>query len=114
MSWNFFFAIVFHHLIAGGNSIQLLQVSVPSVIQAGEEAVLLCDVDLESDNLYSVKWYKDREEFFRYVPRDSPQYLIYNVDGIILNRTESDSKRVHLSGVTLSSGGHYRCEVSGE
>ena len=35
--------------------------------------------------------YKDREEFFRYVPRDSPQYLIYNVDGIILNVYKSTS-----------------------
>ena len=41
----------------GVDGIQLLQVSVPSVIQAGEEAVLLCDVDLEGDVLYSVKWY---------------------------------------------------------
>ena len=69
--------------------IQLLQVSVPSVIQAGEGAALLCDVDLEGDILYSVKWYKDNdygsEEFFRYVPRDSPQFLVYNVDGISIN-----------------------------
>ena len=36
--------------------------------------------------------YKDNdygsEEFFRYVPRDSPQFLIYNVDGIIINVNE--------------------------
>lgn len=30
----------------------------------GEPAALSCDVDLERDELYSVKWYKDSEEFY--------------------------------------------------
>jgi len=40
-------------------------VEVPSVVAVGEPAAFLCDVDLEFDNeLYSVKWYKDSEEFY--------------------------------------------------
>ena len=67
-------------------SIQLLQVSVPSVIQAGEGAALLCDVDMEGERIYSVKWYKDNEEFFRYVPRENGnQSIVYNVEGIHVN-----------------------------
>ena len=33
---------------------------------------------------------------------------------IEIQRTESNSKRVHLSSVTLASSSHYRCEVSAE
>jgi hypothetical protein len=46
-------------------SIRLEHVEVPSVVAVGEPAAFLCDVDLEFDNeLYSVKWYKDSEEFY--------------------------------------------------
>lgn len=73
----------------GVEGIQLLQVSVPSVIQAGEGAALLCDVDMENERLYSVKWYRGDEvesvEFFRFVPRETPQLIVYNLPGINVN-----------------------------
>jgi len=79
----------FSFLKGGVDGIQLLQVSVPSVIQAGEGAALLCDVDMENERLYSVKWYKDDEvesvEFFRFVPRETPQLIVYNLPGINVN-----------------------------
>lgn len=37
----------------------------------------------EDEKLYSVKWYKDNEEFYRYVPRANPPQRIYsNVEGV--------------------------------
>lgn len=39
------------------------------------------DEDME-ETLYSVKWYKDEEEFYRYVPRANPPQNSYNFDGI--------------------------------
>lgn len=36
----------------------------------------------EGETLYSVKWYKDNEEFYRYVPRAHPPQHSYKVDGI--------------------------------
>lgn len=41
--------------------------------------------DKEEDDeeaLYSVKWYRDNEEFYRYVPKDNPPQHSYNVEGI--------------------------------
>jgi hypothetical protein len=32
--------------------------------------------------LYSVKWYKDGEEFYRFVPRANPPQTSYSFDGI--------------------------------
>ncbi|PNF16759.1 hypothetical protein B7P43_G00853 [Cryptotermes secundus] len=68
-----------------------------------QNARLECHFDLEGEALYSVKWYKDGNEFFRYVPRDQPP--------AIHNSTES---QVVLKSVNLSSTGRYRCEVSAE
>lgn len=34
------------------------------------------------EHLYSVKWYKDNEEFYRYVPKANPPQQSYKVDGI--------------------------------
>lgn len=38
--------------------------------------------DLETDKLYSITWYKDHEEFYRYVPRGEPTKHSYRVEGV--------------------------------
>ena len=38
--------------------------------------------DLEGDNLYSIKWYRNGHEFYRYIPSDHPQTTIFNGNGI--------------------------------
>nr|CAH7749726.1 unnamed protein product [Callosobruchus chinensis] len=48
----------------------------------GELATLRCDYDLGNDTLYAVKWYKDHEEFYRFVPKARPQKNWYKVDGV--------------------------------
>lgn len=44
----------------------------PGAVLRGDSATLRCHFDLEGDNLYSVKWYKGRQEFYRYTPRETP------------------------------------------
>lgn len=34
------------------------------------------------ETLYSVKWYKDNEEFYRYIPKATPQQQSYKVEGV--------------------------------
>lgn len=49
----------------------------------GETATLECIYELHRDTLYSVKWYKDNEEFYRYMPKMSPPQRSYNaIDGV--------------------------------
>ena len=38
--------------------------------------------DMASDTLYSVKWYRNEQEFYRYVPNDRPKLQIFPQDGI--------------------------------
>ena len=42
-----------------------------SVIYAdlGGDISLACRYELEEDVLYSIKWYRDDQEFYRYLPR---------------------------------------------
>ena len=37
---------------------------------------------MEGDSLYSVKWYRNEQEFFRYVPNDRPEHQIFPQHGI--------------------------------
>lgn len=37
---------------------------------------------MNGEALYSVKWYKDGYEFYRYVPRDHPPAQVFNQSGI--------------------------------
>lgn len=38
--------------------------------------------DDDEEVLYSVKWYKDGDEFYRFVPRANPPQNSYSFDGI--------------------------------
>ncbi|KAH8418014.1 hypothetical protein KR222_010571, partial [Zaprionus bogoriensis] len=89
----------------------------------------------EGEALYAIKWYKDNEEFYRYVPKTRPPKTSYRVDGVRvivskslatgavnhiqcfplpLQEELSDASRVLLRGLTLNSTGLYRCEISAE
>lgn len=68
--------------VSGGVSLKLINISVPQYTLRGEQAQLQCQYDLQNDRLYSVTWYKDHEEFYRYVPRSNPAQLSYKMDGI--------------------------------
>ncbi|CAB0000795.1 unnamed protein product [Nesidiocoris tenuis] len=72
----------------GGECLRLLRLSVPPYKMRGESAFLECDYDLEGNTLYAVKWYKDNEEFYRYVPRASPPQHSYNLEGVRVIQSE--------------------------
>ena len=37
------------------------------------------------DDLYSVKWYKGRHEFYRFMPNEKPKIKIFPVKGMKIN-----------------------------
>ena len=43
---------------------------------------------MEGDTLYSVKWYRNEQEFFRYVPNDRPKLQIFPQAGIRVEVTQ--------------------------
>ena len=68
--------------IAVCESIILRNVGVPSYAIQGKEAVLSCDYDLEGQQLYAVKWYKNGLEFYRFLPSSAKATTIYARPGV--------------------------------
>ncbi|KAH6931050.1 hypothetical protein HPB50_021989 [Hyalomma asiaticum] len=98
----------------GGSCLRLLRLDVPSVARRGEPVWLNCSYDLESDQLYSVKWYKNNVEIYRYLPSETPRVKVYNMPGIHIDVSRSNISDLYLNDTDLNSEGKYRCEVSAE
>ncbi|KAF4523825.1 hypothetical protein B566_EDAN008060, partial [Ephemera danica] len=76
-------------------------------LQAGT-ANLRCVFDLQNSTLYSVKWYKDGEEFYRYTPADTPPGQSFPLPGVTVDLEQSSETRVVLRLLTLESSGTYQ------
>ncbi|XP_025836731.1 uncharacterized protein LOC108732214 [Agrilus planipennis] len=98
----------------GAISIRLLELKIPMYAVKNQNVRLECHYDLEGETLYSVKWYKDGNEFYRFVPRDMPPAQVFPLPGVAVDMHNSSESQVVLSSVQLSTSGLYRCEVSGE
>ncbi|XP_050725557.1 cell adhesion molecule 1-like [Eriocheir sinensis] len=98
----------------GCRGLRVSRVVVPEREVEGGAVQLQCEYDLEGDDLYSLKWYKDDKEFFRYVPADSPPIQVFSVPGVTVDAARSSDSRVFLPSVSLRSAGKYKCEVSAE
>lgn len=61
-----------------------VRVVIPAAVKKGDDALLICNYNLEDDSLYSVKWYKGRREFYRYTPKDPQSIKTFPVAGIIV------------------------------
>lgn len=69
-------------LFAETNALRLIKVVVPEYIFLNKPASLECQYDLENDKLYTVQWYKDNDEFYRFVPKYVPPHISYRIDDI--------------------------------
>ncbi|XP_069949262.1 uncharacterized protein [Cherax quadricarinatus] len=97
-----------------GLGLSIKETVIPVYKIRGEDAVLNCYYDLEGEPLYSVKWYKDDEEFYRYMPGSSPAQSIFSRPGVTVNPSKSNASRVVLTRLDFRSSGLYRCEISVE
>ncbi|XP_050293444.1 cell adhesion molecule 1-like [Anthonomus grandis grandis] len=112
--WLFLLIGVFQGINSIKENLKWVRVNVPQYRVPGETALLQCEYNLGNDKLYSVKWYKDHEEFYRFVPKFKPQTTSYKVEGVHVDMYKSDSKKVVLHSVNWKTSGTYKCEVSAE
>lgn len=76
-----------------------MKLDVPSIADPRWEKVSLkCEYNLDGMDLYSVKWYKDGVEFFRFMPGSKPAGRDYPIDGVFVDVSRSDSQQVTLLG----------------
>lgn len=62
--------------------LRLTEVRIPNHTVRDQSARLECHYDLDGEALYSVKWYKDGNEFYRYVPMEQPPVQIFDLPGV--------------------------------
>lgn len=88
-------------------------VVVPHTKSRGENARLLCKYSLgKGDDLYSLKWYKDEVEFYRYQPWNNQNPIqIFDVPGIRVD-DGSEPSEIILKKVNFRATGIYRCEIT--
>ncbi|XP_064095462.1 uncharacterized protein LOC135207562 [Macrobrachium nipponense] len=96
----------------------LLQgVEVPLFAVAGGRVNLSCMYDLRATGLYSLKWYHNDTEFYRYVPTELQQPVdIKRSMKFQANEVSRSDTQVTLtiSGMTSAASGEYKCEVIAE
>jgi len=107
-------SIAFLFLLDCCNSLKITEMEVPTHKLVGDSVKLICRFHMEGDSLYSVKWYRNEQEFFRYVPNDRPKLQIFPQRGIRVERNKSNKHEVYLFDLQLDASGTYRCEVSAE
>ncbi|XP_030369782.1 uncharacterized protein LOC115620608 [Scaptodrosophila lebanonensis] len=94
------------------------EITVPEIVDFRDNVTLSCSYDMSGHTLNSVKWYKDRMEFFRYTPLMHPVYMKFPVVGVqVLDGKyfcNESTCRVDLSMLGGKSSGVYKCEVSGD
>ncbi|OXU26137.1 hypothetical protein TSAR_003323 [Trichomalopsis sarcophagae] len=96
------------------DGLRMMELVVPQHVARGNSVKLECNFNLDNVILYSVKWYKDGNEFYRYVPREQPPVLVFVLPGVTVDIHNSTERSVVLNSVNLMSSGRYRCEVSAE
>ncbi|KAL1131868.1 hypothetical protein AAG570_011479, partial [Ranatra chinensis] len=94
--------------------LRITDLLVPEEAALGSTAVLICAFQLDNARLYSVKWYKDDFEFFRFMPDNRPRTQVFPLPGINIDESMSDLHKVALMEVNGNTSGVYRCEVSTE
>lgn len=67
----------------------------PDAVEKDEKVRLVCRYNLEGETLYTLKWYKGEQEFYRYTPKESPPIKIFAVRGyreleVVVSETNVD------------------------
>ncbi|XP_076629889.1 uncharacterized protein LOC143346040 [Colletes latitarsis] len=105
---------LFHLLliVGGATGLKDLTINVPAVVRSGDTVTLSCHYDLEGLPLYTIQWFLDGTEFYRYLPERDPPYSTFDVDGIHVNVSKSNTHDVTVVDVSRKLTGLYKCEVS--
>ncbi|KAG5882644.1 hypothetical protein JTB14_025117 [Gonioctena quinquepunctata] len=93
-------------------SLKEVRVDVPAAVIRGHDAILKCFFDTEGDKLYSVKWYHESAEFYRFAPSKIHPIKQFNIKGFNVNEDKSNATQVTLEHVTSSMSGKFSCEVT--
>ncbi|XP_042213973.1 cell adhesion molecule 3-like [Homarus americanus] len=88
------------------------EVKVPQFVRRGEEVELECRWKVPG-KLYSLKWYFNDREFFRFTP-EQPRATVLPIPFVQVNENKSTGAKIVLNDVQFGSSGKYKCEITAE
>ncbi|XP_042880065.1 uncharacterized protein LOC122258305 [Penaeus japonicus] len=98
--------------VAAGAAMKGLKVKVPRVAYIGDDAELECNFPgADTTSLYSIKWWRDNDQFYQYIPKHKEPKMQFNVFGIKVDPQNSTEFKVSLKDLTANSSGVFTCEV---
>ncbi|XP_065224251.1 uncharacterized protein LOC135848292 isoform X2 [Planococcus citri] len=109
------FMLCYWSQIPGALCLRNVIISMPDAVERDEKVRLICRYNLEGETLYTLKWYKGEQEFYRFTPKESPPIKIFKVKGyteLEVVREESNGEQVTLKRAVRSISGRYSCEVT--
>ncbi|XP_058816298.1 uncharacterized protein LOC131679575 [Topomyia yanbarensis] len=110
--WIYVFQLVVLKVSYHVHGLESVHIRVPPAVTLGGSAVLICECDLPDEDLYSVKWYKGKHEFFRYTSKEIPSIKIFPKAGISVDVNHSNASHVILANVEPHTSGKYSCEIT--
>lgn len=69
-------------VVSGLESLKEVLVKIPEAVRLRDTVTLQCNYDLEGETLYTVKWYKGSNEFYRFIPKEHPNSKVFPRPGI--------------------------------
>ncbi|XP_014255720.2 uncharacterized protein LOC106670153 [Cimex lectularius] len=108
------FVLVLFIIFYKSDCLILEGLQVPEEGLLGGLVILECRFRLGHKPLYSVKWYKENEEIFRFMPDTRPNTKSFHIPGLRVDEFKSDMHKLVLVNLTGNATGSYKCEVSTE
>ena len=105
--------------------IRITGLHVPQLIYAREGFWINCTYDLESEPLYSIKWFKKNNEvkeegpwseIYRYIPNAEREEVkrVFSMRGVVVDAQKSSLGNVFITTADQETEGTYKCEVSAD
>ena len=69
--------------------LRLTLLKVPVSRPAGFDVKLSCHIDLEGDVLYTIRWFHNDKEFYRFSPNEEPNVMFFPKKGIYIDVRQS-------------------------
>ncbi|KAF2367209.1 Immunoglobulin [Trinorchestia longiramus] len=100
----------------GTPGVEILSIEMPPLVRVGDTINLTCHFRLlgEGQKIYTVNWWRDKDQFYTYNTEKHNNKSSYQFDGIQVDEWHSTVSSVTLLNVELATSGTFKCEVMTE
>ncbi|KAI2807319.1 hypothetical protein BLOT_009283, partial [Blomia tropicalis] len=67
------------------SALSSIRINAPDYIFYGDPMWLNCSADLDYNQIYSIKWFKDNQEMYRFITSDESPTTFYPTRGIVID-----------------------------